>query len=189
MDALDLLIADHNRVRGLFAQFSDAKDIGRTDEMGTLATAIVEDLLVHMAIEEEIFYPWCRDRSEEIAEVVDEGTEEHHQVKVLIGELTDLDVADDTWVAKLTVVIEDIEHHADEEESDMFPKVRSHSTADERREIGERLDARKGELGAPTLAETIGLTSEELHRLATEQSIPGRSTMNHDELAATVAPT
>jgi hypothetical protein len=148
MDALALLTADHNRVRGLF-KFQ---------------------------------------RAQESDESVDESLEEHHQVKVLLSEASQLTPEDDAWLAKLTVIIEDVEHHAQEEEAEMFPQVRSRSSAEDREELGVTLDERKGELGAPVLADTIDLTVESLRELATKQAIPGRSTMDHDELAATVSP-
>ena len=87
MNALDLLIADHNRVRGLFARFNTAKDAQDTTAMVELAGKIFDELAVHTTIEEEIFYPAVHDTTEEIAETVDEGVEEHHVVKVLMEEL------------------------------------------------------------------------------------------------------
>ncbi len=86
MDGLDLLIADHNRVRGLFARFRKAHKNDDTPAMGELADKIFEELEVHTAIEEQIFYPAVHDLSEELAEVVDEGVQEHHVVNVLIEE-------------------------------------------------------------------------------------------------------
>jgi len=188
MDAVALLVADHNRVRGLFSKFKDAKEADDAAAMGALATKIFTELEVHTTIEEEIFYPWCHDQSDEIGETVDEGVEEHHVVKVLMQEIGDLEPGDDQWVAKMQVVIENVEHHAEEEEKELFPKVRSNSSADDREQLGTRLDARKGELGAPVLADKIDLTDDQLRTLATEQAIPGRSKMSRDELAATVSP-
>jgi hemerythrin superfamily protein len=188
MDALNLLVADHNRVRGLFERFKKANETNNTSEMSTLASTIVTELDVHTKIEEEIFYPWAHDLTEEIGETVDEGIQEHHVVKVLIEELGGLNAGADDWVAKMTVLIENVEHHAEEEEQELFPKVRSHSKAPAREELGESLDNRKGQLGAPVLADKIDLTDARLRELASEQAIPGRSKMDHDELAATVSP-
>jgi hemerythrin superfamily protein len=188
MDAIALLIADHNRVRGLFTQFKDAHESDDHAAMTRAASQIATELEVHTTIEEEIFYPWSHDLSDEIADLVDEGVEEHHEVKLLLAEISDEEPGSATWVAKMTVVIENVEHHAGEEEDDLFPKIRSHSDAAEREAIGTQLDARKGQLGAPVLADKIDLTDDELHQLATDQAIPGRSKMDHDELAATVSP-
>jgi len=189
MDALSLLIADHNRMRGLFARFKKAEDADQTDTASQLAQTIFTELEVHTTIEEEIFYPWAHDLADEIGETVDEGVEEHHVVKVLIEEIKGLKASSDQWSAKMKVLIENVEHHAEEEETDLFPKVRSHTNAADRDDLGALLDARKGKLGAPVLADKIDLTDEQLRQLATEQEIPGRSSMNHDELAATVSPT
>src|SRR5688572_4851476 len=106
MDAIELLTADHNRVRGLFTRFQSAKDSDDTAQMSELGAKIAEELEVHTTIEEEIFYPWARGLSDEIAEAVDEGVQEHHVVKVLLEECDALTPGDDDWVAKMTVVIE-----------------------------------------------------------------------------------
>lgn len=188
MDAITLLIADHNRVRGLFAQFEDAKEAENVETMASVGATIATELDVHTRIEEEIFYPWAKGLGDEIVEMIDEGYEEHHVVKGLLHEIAGLEPGDDQWRAKLTVVIENVEHHAEEEEKEMFPKIRGASDVDARHDIGNQLETRKKGLGAPVLADKIDLTDETLHALATEQKIPGRSKMNHEELAATVAP-
>jgi hemerythrin superfamily protein len=186
MDALDLLIADHNRVKGLFARYQDAMEDDKTSEAEILAAAIHNELTVHTTIEEEIFYPESHDLSEELGESVDEGVEEHHVVKVLLDELEHVEAGSDEWIAKMTVVIESVEHHVEEEESEMFPAVRSHTDAETRESLGERLEARKAELGSPTFVEKRELSLSDLKEKAKDQQIPGRSSMDHDELAATV---
>lgn len=189
MDCLDLLTADHNRVRGLFTRFKAAHEAEDTAEMGRLGELIMTELTVHTAIEEETFYPWCRQLSDEIEETVREGIEEHHVVKVLMDELPSLTPDDPEWAAKMTVLIENVEHHAEEEEEELFTDIRKASSAEDRERIGQELEEGKAQHGAPVLADTIDLTTAELKKLATEQEIPGRSTMSHEELAATVAPT
>jgi hemerythrin superfamily protein len=188
MHALDLLIADHNRVRGLFARFRSAQDADDQGAMSSLATEIFEELTVHTTIEEEIFYPAVHDESEEIAETVDEGVQEHHVVKLLMAELKETPDVNDEWVAKMAVLIENVEHHAEEEESDMFPPLRNKLGVKQLDSLAAEMEARKKELGAPVLDDKLDLTKEELLDLAREQSIPGRSSMSQEELAATVAP-
>jgi hemerythrin superfamily protein len=188
MNGLDLLIADHNRVRGLFTRFHSAVDADATDEAATLAADIFRELEVHTTIEEQTFYPRVHDLTEEIGEVVDEGIEEHHVVDVLMAEIKVLEPDDDQWQAKMTVLIENVEHHADEEESELFPSVRSHMAADDLDQLGADLEANKVELGAPTADANADLTVDELHAKATEQEIPGRSDMDREELEATVSP-
>ena len=188
MNAIDLLIADHNRVRGLFKRFSEAKEAEDESTMGELAGKIFEELEVHTTIEEEVFYPAVRDTNKEISQLIEEGLQEHHVVKVLMEEIAQVDPVGEEWVAKMSVLIENVEHHAKEEETDMFPPLRSACGSDRLGSLGDDLEERKAALGAPVLADKIDLTKEELVKLAQEQEIPGRSQMSHDELAATVAP-
>jgi hemerythrin superfamily protein len=188
MDALELLKADHNRVRGLFSRFKEADEEDHDDEAAELAGKIVAELQVHTTIEEEIFYPAVHDLSEEVGETVDEGLQEHHVAKTLIEELGSVETGSDDWSAKMKVLIENVEHHAEEEEDELFPKVRSATEAGMREELAERLEARKAELGAPTAADKEQLSTDELREKASEQQIPGRSKMDREELVATVAP-
>jgi hemerythrin superfamily protein len=187
MDALELLTADHNRVRGLFTRFQAAE--GENDaQAARLAAKIFEELEIHTKIEEEIFYPAMTKLNDEIHELVTEGIEEHHVVDSLMAEIKGLRPSEEEWAAKMKVLIENVEHHAEEEEQEMFPKIRQATDSDARAELGQRLEARKAELGAPTAADKEHLSTEELNRLATEQEIPGRSNMKREELLATVAP-
>jgi hemerythrin superfamily protein len=188
VQGIDLLIADHNRVRGLFAQFKEAHEKDDPTTMSAVVLKIIEDLEVHTTIEEEIFYPEVHDTSGEIGETVDEGIQEHHVAKTLIAEIKQQPDGDDEWVAKVQVLIENVEHHAEEEEKELFPPLRSRLSEEKLDDLGTRLEARKQQLGAPVLADKIDLTKEELLELAREQQIPGRSNMSQEELAATVAP-
>lgn len=188
MDALGLLTADHNRVRGLFARFQDAEEGGDTAQMAALATKILTELEVHTTIEEEIFYPAVSSAGDDLKETVDEGVEEHHVADVLMEEVKGLSPDDDSFAAKMKVLIENVEHHAAEEEDDMFPLCRKAFDAAALDELGQRLEARKAELGAPTAADKEHLSTEELRELARTQEIPGRSSMDREELLATVAP-
>lgn len=187
MDALDLLTADHNRVRGLFARFREAHDSDDTKTMGQIAEKIFEELRVHTTIEERVFYPAVHDL-DELAETIDEANEEHHVVDVLIEELKSIDAGKPQWLAKMTVLMENVEHHAEEEEQELFPKVRTISDDATRAEWAEQLEAMKAELGAPTSADAADMPIDELRRKASEQHIPGRSQMSREVLAATVDP-
>ena len=187
MDALDLLTADHNRVRGLFTRFKEAQDSDDTATMGELAEKIFEQLEVHTKIEEQVFYPAIHDL-DELSEIVDEGVEEHHVVDVLMAEAKALDPGEPQWVAKMTVLIENVEHHAGEEETELFPQVRSITDKATRAEWAERLEALKADLGAPTSADAADLSIDELKQRASDQKIPGRSQMSREALAATVDP-
>jgi hemerythrin-like domain-containing protein len=188
MDAIALLVADHNRVRGLIARYKDAQEADNQREASALAAELFTELDIHMAAEEKVFYRAVKERSDEISDDVDEGFEEHHVAKVLIDEIECLDAGSDPWVAKMTVLIENVEHHVDEEEEELFPAVRSSSDSSWRNDLGQQLEAVESELGAPALAERMEMSKTELAEKARQQKIPGRSGMDHDELAATVSP-
>ena len=188
MDAIELLKGDHDRVRGLFTKFKSAKESDDVAEMSTLASKILTELEVHTTIEEEIFYPELKELSDEIKDSITEGYEEHHVAKGVMEEISAMEPNAEDWAAKVTVLIENIEHHAEEEEQNLFPKVRSNTSAEARESLAERMEARKAELGAPTLADKIDLTGAQLTELAKEQEIPGRSKMSTDELRMAVAP-
>lgn len=172
----------------MFKRFKDANEKDDTATMQEVAPKIVEELHIHMTIEEEIFYPAISGKSEDIKDTVYEGVEEHHVAKVLVSELQGMASEGDEWIAKVKVLIESVEHHADEEESDMFPPVRSKTSAEQRESLGTKLARRKVELGAPPMEMALDLTKAELDELAKTQEIPGRSKMDKEELAATVDP-
>ena len=188
MDALKLLTADHNRVRGLFKRFKDAEEKDDSGTMAEVSPKILEELEVHTTIEEEIFYPTVRRGSEEIEDLVKEGIEEHAVAKNLVGELRGMEPGAETFAPKMKVLIESVEHHAEEEETEMWKEIRKSFDSQTLEELATKLEARKKELGAPTLDDKLDLTEEQLKSLAQEQEIPGRSKMSHEELAATVAP-
>ena len=172
----------------MFTRFKSAKESDDLGEMTTLATKILDELEVHSTIEEEIFYPELHDLTDEVHESITEGYEEHKVVKNLMTEIRSMEPNTEDWAAKVTVLIENVEHHAEEEEQELFPKVRSNTSNEQRASLGDRMEARKAELGAPTLADKIDLTGEQLTELAKEQEIPGRSKMSTDELRMAVAP-
>jgi hypothetical protein len=91
-------------------------------------------------------------------------------------------------VAKVQVMVESVEHHAQEEEQEMVPMTRHAFDNDVLTAQAERLESRNAELGAATLADKEHLTVEELRGLAQAQEIPGRSDMDREQLLATVSP-
>jgi hypothetical protein len=151
MDALRLLKADHDKVKKLLAELETTTERGVKTRQELFAT-IKGELTVHETIEEEIFYPALLEKAK-THDITLEGYEEHHVVDLLMGELEDLDVADESWGAKASVMKENVEHHIEEEEGDMFVKTRQVFDADELAELGERMEARKltasKELGIP----------------------------------------
>ena len=191
MDALELLRSDHDTVRGLFDQFKSAHEAEDTEQMAQLKEQIFTELRVHTSIEEEIFYPEAEEVGEEAEELVGEGVEEHHVVKVLMGEIDQLDPSEDTWTSKMTVLIENVEHHAQEEEEELFPQLRETFGDEKLAEMGERLQQAKER----HLADVAGggggegadsMSKQELYERAKEQGVEGRSQMSKEELAEAV---
>jgi hemerythrin superfamily protein len=147
MDAITLLKGDHKSVKRLFRQFE------RTGERGAarrraLVDKIISDLSIHAAIEEQLFYPAARRCVPDAEDHVLESLEEHHVVKWVLSELEDLDPTSERFKAKVTVLIENVEHHAEEEEEELFPKVRAALGRKALAELGEEMAKAKSK--APT---------------------------------------
>jgi hemerythrin-like domain-containing protein len=148
MDAISLLKDDHTTVKKLLGEVEATTERGvKTRE--ELFTKIRDELTVHEAIEEEIFYPALKEHSE-AKEIVLEGYEEHHAVDVLLAELEGVPFDDETWGAKMMVIKENVEHHIEEEEGEMFKRARQVLEDEELERLGERMKARKEELQAGT---------------------------------------
>jgi hemerythrin superfamily protein len=139
-DAIQLLKADHREVERLFKQFEDASGDERRMQ---LSERICMELKIHTEIEEEIFYPACREFLKE-DEIVNESIVEHQAAKDLIQEIRGMDPSDEMFEARMTVLQEQIEHHVEEEEKELFPQVQK--TDIDLKGIGEQLMRRKTEL-------------------------------------------
>ena len=151
MDAITMLKTDHDRVRKLLNELESTTERGVKTREELFAT-IKGELTVHEAIEEEIFYPALKSHPK-AQDIVLEAYEEHHVVDLLMSELESLDVADETWGAKAVVMKENIEHHIEEEEGEMFKQARRVFDRQELDDLGARMAERKTsaqkELGIP----------------------------------------
>lgn len=147
MNALTLLKQDHNNVDALFVQFEEAGPKAAATKRRTV-DKIIEQLSIHAAIEEQILYPAIRERVTDAEADVLEALEEHHLVKAALSELEKLAPGHERFDAKVTVVIENVRHHVQEEEDELFPKVREAFTNQELEDLGEALEAAKA--AAPT---------------------------------------
>ena len=144
MDAIQMLKDDHVKVKGLFKQFEKAE--GR--EQKQIAEQVFQELEVHSKIEEEIFYPAVKRKADEAGkELVAEAVEEHHVVDVLIKELKAMSSINEQYKAKFTVLQENVEHHVEEEEGEMFPDAKK-LLGEDIEKLGDRMDKRKQELMA-----------------------------------------
>jgi iron-sulfur cluster repair protein YtfE (RIC family) len=144
MDGLKLLKDDHKDVKSLLAKLDETTERAIKTRAQMLQT-LKRKLTVHETIEEEILYP-ALERYAATHEISLEGYEEHHVVDEIMAELEATPVEDETWGAKLTVMKENLEHHIEEEESDMFPKARRVMGANELSRLGDDLAARKEQL-------------------------------------------
>lgn len=134
-NALALLKSQHDEVDALFAQIEDADD---PDAKATLFEELADKLAAHATIEEKLFYPAVMAR--QTKDILLESAEEHLQVKRILADLLELDPEDDEFDAKLAVMKEGVEHHArEEEEGELFPKVKKLLSADELEAMGSEL--------------------------------------------------
>ncbi|MGW4806335.1 hemerythrin domain-containing protein [Kitasatospora sp. NPDC004272] len=140
MDAIVLLKEDHKTVEKLFKEFEKAGDRAHATKR-RIADRVIEELTVHAVIEEEVFYPAAREAAPGTADHVLESVEEHHVVVWMLAELAGLDPHDERFDAKMTVLMENVRHHVEEEERDWFPEVRKAMGRNRLLELGERLEA------------------------------------------------
>ena len=148
MNAFQLLKEDHKKVDGLFKQLEPTTE--RAEKTRTeLFARLKDELDVHARVEETIFYPAIKQEAE-TREIVLEGFEEHHVVKMLLKELEALPVDTEQWTAKLKVLQENVEHHVEEEEGEMFQKARQVLTEEQINRLGERMEEEKKRLQEQT---------------------------------------
>src|SRR6185437_11233954 len=137
-DAIVLLKADHKEVKRLFREFQAAGK-GARQRKAQLVEQIIAELTAHTYIENQVMYPEVRKLLPDLEDDVLESYEEHHVADVLCLELSQMSPADEHFIAKTTVLIENVEHHVEEEETDWFPKVREGLSRTQLSEIGVRL--------------------------------------------------
>lgn len=142
-DAIAMLKGDHRKVEKAFADFDKLKSDDKAGKK-KLANQISKELLVHMALEEEIFYPAVAKEVKGAADVVKEGIVEHAGAKDLITQLQAMKGDESLFDAKVKVLSEQIEHHVKEEEEEMFPKVKKSSL--DLAALGQEMAAMKAEL-------------------------------------------
>jgi len=159
MDAITLLRDDHDNVRKLFTRFEHAGDNAHAEKRG-LVDRMIEELTVHTYLEEYYLYPVVagldrpKAKAEDPEDLVKEAREEHAQVKRLLAELEGMSPEDDSFDAKVKVVMDDVRHHAEEEEREMFPEVRDAMSRPELQELGQQmLEAKKSAPKKPSQTE------------------------------------
>jgi hemerythrin-like domain-containing protein len=153
-EAIAMLIADHQKVRKLFRQFEKTEDAA---QRGEIAEEACNDLTVHAQLEEQVFYPAIRKAIEE-TDLVAEAEVEHAVAKELIEKLKGGQAADEEFAATFTVLAEYVGHHIEEEEGELFPKVRKADLEFEElaREMLEKKQELRADLGLPPEEESKG---------------------------------
>jgi hypothetical protein len=146
MDAITLLREDHRKLKALLRELEPTTERA-VKTRSELFDRIKVELTAHEIVEEEVFYPTLKQHPR-AREIVLEGYEEHDVVDTLMGELDALSVEDETWGPKAKVMIENIVHHIEEEEGDMFVMARQVMDRNELQELGEVMAARKAKLAA-----------------------------------------
>ena len=154
-----MLKEDHDKVKGLLEK------LGHTTERGVktreeLFTTIKAELTVHEIIEEEIFYPALKEHPK-AKDIVLEGYEEHNVVDTIMGEMEQTPFDDETWGAKAKVMTENIEHHIEEEEGEMFKQARQVFDRAELQELGARMEERRKTAKAHLEAEEAARAADE----------------------------
>jgi iron-sulfur cluster repair protein YtfE (RIC family) len=169
MDAFELLKQDHKKVSQLFSKIESAKAAAKTSLFNQLKAAL--DLHAH--IEETVLYP-ALENTDEAREITLEAYEEHKVVKDLLSELANAGTLNDEWDAKLTVLKENVEHHVEEEEGELFGKARKALGQERIEELGAELEAEKTKQSgvAPKLRESGNATKASAKKSAKTET-PG----------------
>jgi hemerythrin-like domain-containing protein len=142
-DAIVVLKDDHKQIKRLFKDFQGAGE-DATSRKGEIVKKIIEELTVHTYLENECMYPEVRKLLPDLEDDVLESYEEHHVADVLCVELYLMNPGDERFDAKTTVLIENVDHHIDEEEKEWFPKVRDGLGRKVLQELGaDMLEAKK----------------------------------------------
>lgn len=144
MDAIQVLKQQHQEVKQLFEQ---CKSLGERafKSREAIAQQICEKLTIHDRLEHDVFYPAVMQVQEGKSEVL-EGLEEHHLIKIMLKQISDMEASEETYNAKLTVLEELVLHHVQEEEEKMFPLATSSLGKDQLDALGQQLTDLTSEL-------------------------------------------
>jgi len=146
-DAIELLKSDHKEVKALLTELAESSTRAGK-KRGELLAKIEKELKIHTTIEEEIFYPaFKKADGAEHAKLFHEATEEHRAVEALVlPDLLKTETATEQFSGRAKVLKELVEHHADEEEEEMFPMAKKTLSKEQLQELGDRMAKRKEEL-------------------------------------------
>jgi hemerythrin superfamily protein len=140
MNAIDLLESQHRDVEDLFSKIEGSKDVGKKEQV---FIALADSLAIHARIEERHFYPAVRDKG---GEDLVEAVHDHLAIKRALNELLDTDVEDEAFEVRLETLRDEVEHHVEEEESDLFPRVMRAFDEGELEDLGDAMAAEQADL-------------------------------------------
>lgn len=143
MDAIQILKRQHDEVKQLFSNLENTEDV---EERSSIFAELADAFVIHSHLEEQIFYPTVFE--DETEDELREAVEEHLQAKRIIADMLEMSPDDEQWEAKCMVLKEDIDHHVEEEEGELFPTVRKQLTKKRLGELGRELADRQDELEA-----------------------------------------
>lgn len=139
--ATQMIRQDHKKVEGLFKKFEQTKG---AEAKRRLAENAMAELEVHAALEEQIFYPAVEKEVEDASSMISEAREEHQTVKQLIAELKGMEEADEEFESQFSELVENVQHHVEEEENEMLPKVEE--SALDLQSLGDQMSERRQQL-------------------------------------------
>jgi hemerythrin superfamily protein len=178
-DPIEMLMQDHREVEQLFAQYQQSKDAALVEQICT-------ELTVHAAAEEKVVYPALGADVSGGKGMRQHAEKEHQEVKDAIFEIERLGYGDPGVEALMQTIIEGVTEHVQEEEGEVFPKMREDLTDERITALGEELETTKQALlaEAESGGALIDLTKEKLAELARDKGIEGRSDMTKEELVS-----
>ena len=144
MDAMKLLKDDHEKVKKMLQELESTTERGVKTRQ-ELFSKVKHELTIHEAIEEEIFYPALREHPK-TKEIALEAYEEHHVVDMVMAEIESVAFDNEQWAAKFMVMKENLEHHIEEEEGEMFKQAKQVFEKEELEHLGDQMKARKEQL-------------------------------------------
>ncbi len=182
MDVTRILETDHREVEELFAKIEQAEGKSRQPLIDELATS----LRAHMELEERVVYPAMQPVTGK--EDVEEGKTEHDLARNSLAEVVELAPDTPGFGAALAALKAGISHHVEDEEDDVFPKLRKDG-AKVLEEMATPFMKKRMELGMPMGADALAASSskEELLAEAKGADVEGAASMNKDELAGALA--
>lgn len=178
-DPFEMLMQDHREVEQLFAQYEQAPS-------PALVEKICTELTVHAAAEEKVVYPALGGDVRGGKGMREHAEKEHAEVKTAIFEIGRLGYEDPGVNALMQTIMQGVKEHVQEEEGEVFPKMREELTEGRTETLGQELETTKQQLlaEAETAGPLIDLTKEQLYELAQDRGVEGRSDMSKDELVA-----